>query len=73
MTIKSIVESAWAEDTGQFFYHRHPDKKNNKESWKNKIKTNKQTVPSSLTKIAWNIYIYFKQFLLMTMEQFVYS
>ena len=25
MTTKSMVESAWAEDMGQFFYHLDPD------------------------------------------------
>ena len=44
MTTKSMVESAWAEDKGQFFYYLDRNLKNNKESWKNKIKNNKQTV-----------------------------
>ena len=27
MTTKSMVESAWAEDMGQFFYHLDPDRR----------------------------------------------
>ena len=36
MTTKSMVESAWAENMGQFLYHRDPGIR------KNKIKNNKQ-------------------------------
>ena len=42
MTVKSMVESAWAEDMGQFLYHQDLDIR--KITWKNKIKNNKQTV-----------------------------
>ena len=43
MTTKSMVESAWAEDMGQFLYNLDPDtRENNKESWKNKIENYKQ-------------------------------
>ena len=36
MRTKSMVESAWAEDMGQFFYHLDPDRR------KITIKNNKQ-------------------------------
>ena len=49
MTTKSMVESDGAENMGQFLYHQDPEI--NKETWKTKIKNNKQC-SSSLTKLA---------------------
>ena len=52
MTTKTMVESSWAEDMGQFFYHlflsRH--KKNNKKTWKITTKI-VNTVPSFVIKL----------------------
>ena len=43
MTIKSMIESAGAEDMGQFLYHLDPDtRKITRSLEKNKIKNNKQ-------------------------------
>ena len=43
MTIKSMVESAWVEDMGQFLYHLDPDtRKITRSLEKNQIKNNKQ-------------------------------
>ena len=49
-----MVESALVEDMEPLLF-RSWYKKNNKETGKNKIENNKQTVPLSLTKLAWNI------------------
>ena len=52
MMTKSMVESTWAEDMGQFFYHLDSDTRkitSNLEKIKLKIIN---SVPSSLTKLA---------------------
>ena len=50
-----MVERAWAEDMGQFFYRLDPDTKNSKNTLKITIKN---SVPSSLTKLGLYIYMY---------------
>ena len=48
MMTKSMVESAWAGDMGQFLYHEDPDTRKITRNLENKI----NSVPSSLTKLA---------------------
>ena len=52
MTTKSMVESSWTEDMGQFLYHLDPDTRKITKRLE-KIKSKKiNNVPSSLTKLV---------------------
>ena len=58
MMTKSMIESDWAEDMGQFLYHLDPDtKKITRSLEKIKLKII-NSVPLSLTKLAWIITCY---------------
>ena len=64
MTTRSVIESTWAEDMGQFLYHLDSDTvKTTRTLEKMKLKIINEECSSYLTKLAWThthtyIYIY---------------
>ena len=55
MTTKSMVESAWAEDMGQFLNHLGPDSRKIARRLEKLLLKIINTVPSSLIKLAFII------------------